>query len=382
MKSVCLPAIEEALAYGYGELSDPDDLYHSPQWLRMDEQIRIARPFNVVCLPDENGAHAVAATWGLVVDDTAFWPFMRVDTVLTMLLQQRKVPLTAAVEKTLSSLMPNAYLGALRGGTTRLRVDPTLPAQTAKRAAGEVLAGVEAMARAEDLRSVAFFYMPADEALLRQVLAERGYLEFGPTLSVSILRVPPTFGDYLRRFGKRRRDSIRWERRKIAAAGVQIRVEPLTTDLSREMLPLEAQLYGKYGHEEHPTEMARILHHAVIEGYGDAAPVITARADGALRAYAAFMQVNKTLYSRDVGFDYTWPQKLPLYFEVVFYAAIELAITSGARQIYYSYSSEETKVSRGCELHPRLTFVKALDRQASAGLHGIHADLARGEVAG
>lgn len=77
MKSVCLPAIEDALAYGYGELSDPDDLYHSAQWLRMDEQTGIARPFNVLCLPDEHGAPAVAATWGLVVDTAAFWPFDR-----------------------------------------------------------------------------------------------------------------------------------------------------------------------------------------------------------------------------------------------------------------------------------------------------------------
>lgn len=382
MKSVCLSTIEDALAYGYGELSDPDDLYHSPQWLRMDEQTGIARPFNVLCLPDENDVHAIAATWGLTVGATAFWPFMRVDTVLTTLLQQRNVPLTAGMENTLLSLMPNAYLGALRGGTTRLRVDPTLPARTAKRAISEVLGGVETMARAEELRSVAFCYVPAEETLLRQVLADRGYVAFGPTLNVSILQVPPTFEDYLRGLSKNRRRNASKDRNKIARSGVQIGLEKLDRRLSAEMLPLEAELYHKYGHEQHPTEMARILHHAVIEQYGDAAQVITARADGALRAYSAWIQVNKTLYSRDTGFDYAWQQKLPLYFEVVFYAAVELAIKSGARQIYYSYAAEETKVSRGCDLHPRLTYVKALDRQASAELRGIRADLARAEVTG
>ena len=377
MKSVCLPAIEDALAYGYGEFSDPDDLYHSAQWLRMDEQTGIARPFSVLCLPDEHGAPAVAATWGLVVNTAAFWPFMRVDTVLTTLLQERSVPLTAELGKALLSLMPNAYLGALRGGTTRLRVDPALPAQTAKRAISEVLAGVEAMARAEDLRSVAFFYVPAEETLLRQVLGERGYTEFGPTLNVSILRVPATFDEYLRRLSKNRRRNVTKDRNKIARSGVQVRVEKLDRDLSEEMLPLEAELYHKYGHEQHPTEMARILHRAVIEQYGDAAQVITARADGALRAYAAWIQVNETLYSRDAGFDYAWQQKLPLYFEVVFYGAIELAIKSGARQIYYSYAAEETKLSRGCDLHPRRTYVKALDEEAAGGLRAIEAGLAR-----
>ncbi len=377
MKSVCLPAIEDALAYGYGELSDPDDLYHSPRWLRMDEKTGIARPFSVLYLPDGDDGRAVAATWGLVVDDAAFWPFMRVDTVLATLLQQRNVPVTAGMEKTLLSLMPNAYLGALRGGTTRLRVDPLLPPDTARRAISEVLGGVEAMARAQDLRSVAFFYVPAEETLLRQVLGQRGYLEFGPTLNVSILQVPPTFEDYLRKLSKSRRRNVSWERNKIARSGVQVGLEKLDRKLSEEMLPLEAELYRKYGHEQHPTEMARILHHEVIEQFGDAAQVITVRAEGALRAYAAYIQSNKTLYSRDAGFDYAWQKKLPLYYEVVFYAAIELAIRSGVQQIYYSYAAEETKVSRGCDLHPRRTYVKALGEQAARGLRDIETELAR-----
>lgn len=380
MRYVCLPGIEDTLAYGYGEFSDPDDLYHSPQWLRMDEEVGIARPFSVVCLPDGKGTRAVAVTWGLVVDASAFWPFMRVDTVLGTLLAERGVPVTAEMDRALGSLMPNAYLGALRGGTTRLRVDPALPASDAKRAISEVLAGAEVMAGAEGLRSVAFFYVPAEETLLREVLGERGYAEFGPTLNVSILRVPPTYDDYLHTLSKNRRRNAVKDRNKIARSGVQVRVENLNRDLSEEMLPLEAELYHKYGHEQHPTQMARILHHQVIEQFGDA-PVITVRAGGALRAYSAWIQVNETLYSRDAGFDYDWQQKLPLYFEVVFYAAVDLAIKSGVRQIYYSYAAEETKVSRGCDLHPRRTYVKALDERAAAGLRAVEAELARAGAA-
>src|SRR5260370_2216847 len=359
MKSLRLNAIGNALESGCGALHDPDHLYHSPQWLTMGGEVGIARRFSVVCLPD-NGPPAVAAAWGLIVDDAAFWPFMRIDTVLSNLLEKRKVPQTSSTKKTLRSLMPNAYLGALRGGTTRLRVDPALPAGVARRALGEVLDGVETMARGEGLRSVACLYVPAEERPLRGVLHERGYVEFGPTLNVSILRVPLTFEDYVAGLSWSRRRNVRWERNKIARAGVEIGLEKLTRDLSEETLPLEAQLYHKYGHETHPTEMARVLHHAVIEEYGKAAQVITARSDGALRAFAAFIQVNNTLYSRDAGFDYTWQRKLPLYFEVCFYRAIELAIRSGARQIYYSYAAEETKVSRGCDLHPGLTYVTAL----------------------
>jgi predicted N-acyltransferase len=158
------------------------------------------------------------------------------------------------------------------------------------------------MARAAGVRSFAFFYVPTEELALRRVLVQREYTEFGPNHRVAVLRVcGQTFDDYLSGFGKRRRDSIRWERRKIAAAGVRIGCEELTSDLSRQMPPPEAQPYAKQGHHAYPEEMARILHESVIKKYGNSAPVITARAAEVLRGYAAFIQVNKALYSRDTG---------------------------------------------------------------------------------
>jgi uncharacterized protein len=383
MTSIVLPSIQDARQYGYDSLPDPDDLYHSPDWLAMDESIGIATPFSVISVPEGGAPAARAATWGLVVEDTAFWPFMRIDHVLATLLDERQIVRTPATERMLAALMPNAYLGALRGGTTRLpvRADPDGPQEL--RAIEEVLAGTEEMARSAGVRSVAFFYVPPEDLTLRRVLVQRGYTEFGPNHNVAVLQVRGQgFHDYLGGFGKRRRDSIRWERRKIAAAGVQIGCEELTSDLSRQMLPLEAQLYAKYGHHVYPEEMARILHNSVIKKYGGSAPVITARAAGILRGYAAFIQVNKALYSRDTGYDYTWPERLPLYFEVLFYSAIELAMKSGVREIHYSYGSEDTKVSRGCDLRPRLGYLKALDNDAAAELARLGPSLARPETAG
>ena len=382
MTAIVLPSIRDARQYGYDSLPDPDDLYHSPDWLAMDESIGIARPFSVISVPEAGASAARAAAWGLVVEDTAFWPFMRIDHVLATLLDERQIVRAPVTEQMLAALMPNAYLGALRGGTTRLPARADLAAPLAHRAIEEVLDGAEEMARAAGVRSVAFFYVPPEDLALRRALVQRGYTEFGPNHNVAVLRIRgQTFDEYLSGFGKRRRDSIRWERRKIAAAGVQIGCEELTSDLSREMLPLEAQLYAKYGHHVYPDEMARILHESVIKKYGNSAPVITARAAGVLRGYAAFIQVNKALYSRDTGYDYTWPERLPLYFEVLFYSAIELAMKSGVREIHYSYGSEDTKVSRGCDLRPRLGYLKALDTNAAAELARLGPSLAPPETA-
>lgn len=382
MTSIHLSTIEDARPYGYDSLPAPDDLYHSSRWLKMDEAIGIARPFSVLSVPAGGRSPAQAATWGLVVEETAFWPFMRIDFVLSKLLDERQVARTPGIERMLRALLPNAYLGALRGGTTRLPVQADLTDLRAQQAIGEVLEGVEAMARAAGIRSVAFFYVPPEDQVLRRSLLRRVYTEFGPNHNVAVFRVPgQSFDEYLSGFGKRRRDSIRWERRKIANAGVRIGFEELTSELSRQMLPLEAQLYAKYGHEVYPEEMARVLHESVIREYGRSAPVITARSAGVLRGYAAFIQVNKALYSRDTGYDYLWPTRLPLYFEVLFYSAIELAMKSGIQEIHYSYGSEDTKVSRGCDLLPRLGYLKALDGEAAAELARLSAHLAQPKAA-
>jgi hypothetical protein len=116
-----MTSIVDARQYGYDSLPDPDDLYHSPEWLAMDESIGIATPFSVVSARGR-GVGRPRGDLGLVVDDTAFWPFMRIDHVLATLLDERRIVQTPATEQMLAALMPNAYLGALRGGTSRMPV--------------------------------------------------------------------------------------------------------------------------------------------------------------------------------------------------------------------------------------------------------------------
>jgi hypothetical protein len=56
---------------------------------------------------------------------------------------------------------------------------------------------------------------------------------------------------------------------------------------------------------------------------------------------------------------------------VVFYAAVELAARLGARLINYSYAAEDTKVSHGCLLLPRVGYVKAFDPAVMAALRTL-----------
>jgi uncharacterized protein len=365
------PSVSESVKLGYADLVEPGNLYDSPAWHALDEAIGIAEPFTILALPEEGSTRAIAAAWGLVVDDTAFWPFMRIDTVLSAFLAQHGLADRAGEATTAPALMPSAYLGALRAGTTRLLTRPGIPGEQAKRALWSLLDEAETMAREAGLASIACLYLPATDQVQRELLLARGYAEFGPTLHVSMLPVS-TFDTYVGSMSQHRRSNVRRHRRMVARAGVTINREQLTASLSEEMLPLEAQLYQKYEHVKHPTEMARIVHSGAIAAFGEHAQVITARSpDGVLRGYSGFIHQDDTLYSRDCGFDYSWLGNLPLYFETNFYSAIELAAEIGVRQIHYSYGSDETKVAYGCELHPRMTYVKAFDPAQAAGLAGL-----------
>jgi uncharacterized protein len=376
MRTLEFSTIEDAVAHGYGRLADPGDLYLSPQWLKLEQELEIAREaFYVLCFAAGDSSSPLAAAWGFHVNEAFWWPFVRTDLTLARLLGDRLTP-DAACGATLQSLLPNIYLGAYRGGTSRLRVHPDLDEETARRAIGEVIDAIEAIARARGVRSTSFLYLQPGDRLVRQVLLDHGYLAIGPVHNVAVFQVrAQTFDDYLKGFGKRRRDSIRWERRKIAAAGVEVGVEELNPQLSEEMLPLESQLYRKYGHPHYPASYNRKLHAALQREYGADAWAITARSAGVLRGYASFLRVNEILYSRDTGYDYTWRGDLPLYFELLFYSAIELAMRSGITEIQYSYGSEQTKASRGCDLQSRLGYVKAFDEQTADELRRLCAVL-------
>lgn len=376
MKALAVPTIDAAMSYGYGDLAGTDDLYLSPTWLKIEQDLGLA-PYLCYLLCLAKGEQPLAAAVkGFTVDEAAWWPFVRVDMVLARLLEQREAPTCDATKDLLSGLLPNIYFGSARGGTTKLRLHPALDDARARAAVAGLLAGAEDLARDLGLRSITFLYTDPQDTLLRELLVGSGYAEFGPTHHVAVLTVKgSSFADYLSGFGKRRRDSIRWERRKIAEAGVRIAVEELTEELGEQMRPLEAQLFKRYGHRDYPAQVMRYLHGSVARDYQGDTRVITARSEGVLRGYASFIQCEDVLYSRDTGYDYEWKKDLPLYFEVLFYSAIELAMRSGIREICYSVGSESTKASRGCDLYPRIGYVKALDPVTAAGIDRLCADL-------
>jgi predicted N-acyltransferase len=59
------------------------------------------------------------------------------------------------------------------------------------------------------------------------------------------------------------------------------------------------------------------------------------------------------------GFDYSFQTKTDFtYFNLCYYAPIQMAIKEGIQKIYYRRKAEKVKLARGCEPEKTFSFVK------------------------
>jgi hypothetical protein len=342
----------------WAELLRPEDLYLGERWLAVAERTA-GCPMRYLLL-DEDGT-SVAGLATALADDSAPWVLGRPDTLLESSAKDGRegageiladLPASPA-----ESLLPALVCGGRHMGRSRV---PRRPGTG--RAQVEVLvAEAERLAAEQGAASVAYPFVEEGDTLLRQVLAERGYLchESG---RYSSLRVGPGgFDDYLTLVSARRRRRILTERRRLSEAGIELRIEPLRAELIPRLGQLEAQLMAKYGVAWTAGQTEQVLHE-MLAAFGADVQVALASGDGDVRGFATLVQFGNHWYARQGGFDYAYQDKLPLYFETVYYFPVEAAARLGIEAIHYGLGSEEAKLSRGCTAEPQYAYLLPLAR--------------------
>lgn len=348
-------SLRDMCAAGWERLVGDTDLYLSPGWLGVEEQISSLTPTYLLATIDRRAAAGL--TCYLLGADTPAWPFARIDAVLARLLAERSHPDTCA-ESLLPRLLPTLLCGGRRPGHSRLLLRPDLDEDDRGELVQQMLETAEEVGAQGGAASLSWLYVDDNDRLLRSALSERGYAAF-PSAIASQLIVPPDFDYYLRSFQKSKRDTIRNERKKLAAAGIEYRARPLSEELISQILPLELALYEKYGTLFPPADAQR-LHQAVSQLLGEQAQVLTAEQGGKVRGFIVLVRCGQTLFVRQCGFDYEFQGRLPLYFGLLFYAAIEYASAVGAHVLEYGISSEQAKASRGCQQRQQYGYVKVM----------------------
>ncbi|MGW1074008.1 GNAT family N-acetyltransferase [Streptomyces sp. NPDC002537] len=355
--------VADAVRQGWDALVDPDDLFRTPGWLSLEsEQTNIPPVFYLA--GDEPGTPEAALPCFPLDATSEAWPFMRADLFLRQLAEQYALETDGTTEAALDGLLPTRLCGGRRVPNTRVLTAPDLPEERRPRLIDELVAAAEDDARENAAASVSFLFVAESDRDLRQTLAGRGYAEF-PTARYSTLHLPaPGFDAYLGLIAANRRRKLRYERRQLADAQVTFEVEPLTPELTRQLVPLLRQHGGKYGHDYAEESLTRNLE-LHDRHCGDDLRVITGRsADGVVRGFSLVVRRGSRLYVRQTGYDYEWQGKLPLYFALCYYEPVEYASRIGATALDYAVASEATKLSRGCTLEQRYGYLKVFDDKA------------------
>ncbi|MDI3389343.1 GNAT family N-acetyltransferase [Streptomyces sp. B-S-A8] len=333
-------------ADGWDGLASPDDLFLSLRWLRVVEET--ARTPMRYLYVQRGGEPVAALTTALATADVP-WVSGRVDHLLDHCAAEGfdgAADLQQRLGGGASSLLPTVHCGGRHVGRTR--VLHTAGPDKAPRADVELLVmEAEKLAADTDSASVSFPYVDERDSTLVEVLRERGYASF-TSGNYHWLSVPPAgFPAYAAALPRKRRVSALSERSKVRAAGFEITHEPVTPDIIDTLADLEVQLLAKY-ELEWPHERSAAAIGTAAARFGDDASVLLARADGALRGFALMLRRGDQWYARQCGFDYGYLGKLPLYYELLYYFAVERAAELSVATIQYGMGSDTAKRSRGC----------------------------------
>ncbi|MGV9304985.1 GNAT family N-acetyltransferase [Nonomuraea sp. NPDC003727] len=211
---------------------------------------------------------------------------------------------------------------------------------------GDLVDEIVAWSRAEGLRAVAFLYTTTPE--LQQVLGRRGFARI--PLSYSCELSPGV------RLPAKRRSEARRELRRLAEAGVRLRV----SDISRPvpgMVDLKCLHSRKYGGAADPAAVAHRLA-ALCDG---GALLFSAEHDDHLVGYALFIPHRETWYCVSTARWYGSAGARHTYFATVFYEPARHAAEQGVTRLHYGQGSWRAKLSRGCRAVELPAWVLALD---------------------
>ncbi|MFH8409102.1 GNAT family N-acetyltransferase [Streptomyces sp. NPDC018019] len=327
-------------------LTRPSDVFLSTHWLDVVESTAgVAMTYLWV----ERAGVPVAGLATALATASVPWALGRPDVVLR---NSADADLTGAADylaglpaEPVSSLMPSLVAGGRHLGNTRVLYGPQATAGDLD----TLVAAAESRARDAGAASIAFLYLDENDRLLASVLATRRYASY-TSGRYSSLHIPSDgFDGCLASLPRKRRVSIRAERRKLRDADTSVAVESLDrADLPR-FAELEAELLRKYGIDWRPDQSLPQLRQ-VRDRFGEDAFAIVARGDGQIRGFGLVLRHKGHWYARQTGYDYAYQRKsgLPLYFELLYYRLVEEAAAAGVTTVHYGLGSEETKRSRGC----------------------------------
>ncbi len=327
----------------------PGQLYLSDPWLLVEDECAELEPVYVVA---ERDSQTVGAACYGFHEGSNPWPFARPDLFLAQALD--------GAAPTSGQTLPAYCFGGRRPGHS----------EVAAAAPDDALLDQLVIAAGHEVRrrGAACLLAPyVADARLARGLERAGFIGF-PSWSRWELDLPgSSFEDYLAWLPRGTRSNITTERRRIRADGLRGHVEPLDESHLPALVDLELLGYERFGHRYRRDE-AEALHQAVLRHLRGQAFVSIVQSGDRLVGFAVLVRCDDALYGRQAAVDHDAVGRAPVYFEVVYYQALEFAYGQEIRLMDYSISSDQAKRLRGCREVPTRTYCLLFDEQVQAHL--------------
>jgi predicted N-acyltransferase len=364
-----LRTIDDLRERDWDALTEDTDLFRCCDWLELtaaSDPEMAAAPQYLMVLGDDSRPLAGTPVYVQTADAMPD-PMVRVDLV------QRQV--LSPGRDWAADLMPGLVLGGWVPFDNRvlLGVGASRPVALAM-----ALDELEDFARRSDAASMSFLYVDDSNADLRQELSRRGFVSATAPARGVINVSWDDFEGYLASLSQNRRSAARGDQRKLAEAGVSFEMVELTA----ADVPVFARLAYATGSRHEPetveAEMARWF--GALQRSDVPVMILRATLAGTLCGFTILVEWRGVLYSQHCGIDYELKKTLPVYFSLAFYEPIRYALRRGIRRIECSIGSDAVKSSRGCDILPSWTYVRACDPAVQADLTECFRLAARQEV--
>jgi uncharacterized protein len=367
MRVVPADPADPASAARWDSLTGPDDFYLSAAWARAVESMRPQRALHLAAVDDDGKPAGILPAY--VIDENATSPFIRPDLVLSRLAAERPEAVGGIPDR---ELLPALGCGSRQVGQSRPLLGDGPPSSMA--ATTLIHASLD-LASAEGARCVQFLYVDEHRHLLRRALRAAGFAEFFSGWHC-VLDVPwHDFGGYLGSRSAGRRKQVVRERRELADAAISFSVTGLDMRDADRLAILEAAVHARHGNAIDVGVAASRLR-GLAEAIPDAV-LIQARRDGQRLGFLVLLPWHDRLCLANVGLDRRAAGRLPVYFGLMFYEPISLAVATGAVRLDYGLGSTEAKTSRGCRPVAQYGYLHCFDPDVAARVRRLAASLAR-----
>jgi predicted N-acyltransferase len=202
-----------------------------------------------------------------------------------------------------------------------------------------------------------FLFVSEFDELLMKNLESLNYTKF-PNIVTYYLDVNwSNFEDYLKSLKPRRRRSIKREIRHCTQSGVTIKEESISENIAEKLSEFEANVSLKYTHTNNKLDPSFFM---ILKKYAkDNIKLLIARKNDQIVGFFLGLQHKDILDAYMVGLDYSAETETDfIYFNLVYYKTIQLAIDEKIKKIYYRYSSGQAKLNRGCRPEQTYSFIK------------------------